>query len=67
MGYSTVSISIESAMAKLMSKGFDVWGASDFETMLGWEDNQIIGACESDHGHIILKLTKGRWVDCVLY
>lgn len=64
MGYSTVTISKETAFAKLKRCVVEVDSASDVE-LFGNAPylDEVTSVCESDHGHIILNLKGQRWVD----
>ena len=64
MGYSTVNIDKKSALHLVKTKKCTVDSASDVLLFTEWPRlNHIVSACKSDHGHIILNLKAGRFVD----
>lgn len=64
MGYSTTAISPESAMIIIKVKRVEVDSASESKYFSEYPRMiQITSAEKSDHGHIILRLKKGGFVD----
>jgi len=72
MGYSTKQISVRRAILKLarisLTSGYETDSASTadlFDRTV--EEKEIATAQESDHGHIILNLKDGRFVDYLIH
>lgn len=64
MGYSTVAMDITSALHKVKQNRAEVDSASDIDLFQRYPSlREITSACKSDHGHIILNLSGGRFVD----
>lgn len=66
MGFSTVEINKTKALNKI-KKSSDVHSASTIEYFHRFPYlKEVVSACESDHGHIILNLKGGQFVDYVI-